>query len=211
MKSREPTNVWHRFGTEVDGPHQFGGGTVAREKDDHTTDDILDEVLVVQSQLGDAAAFARLVRRWQGRVLRRARHLTGDREAAEDVAQESWMAVIRGLRSLRDPARFPAWTLQIVANKSRDWVRREGARRRATGRAEGEPATPAAEPDARLVKRVREGLAELDPAPRSVLRWFYLEGRSVAEIADVLDIPAGTVKSRLFHARDALRARLEET
>lgn len=184
---------------------------MARDANDSTADDILDEVLVVQSQLGDAVAFARLVRRWQGRVLRRAQHLTGDREAAKDVAQESWMAVIRGLRSLRDPARFPAWTLQIVANKSRDWVRREGARRRATRSVEDQPKAPASTPDTRLIEQVREGLSELDPARRSVLRWFYLEGMSVAEIAEVLNIPVGTVKSRLFHARDALRARLEET
>jgi RNA polymerase sigma factor (sigma-70 family) len=184
---------------------------VARDANDSTADDILDEVLVVQSQLGDAVAFRRLVRRWQGRVLRRAQHLTGDGEAAEDVAQESWMAVIRGLRSLRDPARFSAWTLQIVANKSRDWVRREGSRRRVTRHVEDPTVVQDSGPDARLVKRVREGLAELDPARRSVLRWFYLEGMSVAEIAEVLNIPVGTVKSRLFHAREALRARLEET
>jgi RNA polymerase sigma factor (sigma-70 family) len=184
---------------------------VPRDANRPTADDVLDEVLVVQSQLGDEAAFSRLVRRWQGRVLRRALYFTHDQEAARDVAQESWMAVIRGLRSLRDPARFPAWALQIVANKSRDWVRKEEARRRARRRAEAQPAPADATPDANLIERVRRGLAELDPARRSVLRWFYLEGMSVAEIAEALDIPAGTVKSRLFHARDALRARLEET
>ena len=177
---------------------------------DPTADDVLDEYLVVQSQLGDAVAFRRLVRRWQGRVLRRAEYLVRDRDAAQDVAQESWMAVIRGLRSLRDPARFPAWTLQIVAHKSRDWVRREEARTRAMRRAVAEPEPSASAPAACLVERVRAGLAALDPARRSVLRWFYLEGMSVAEIADVLDIPPGTVKSRLFHAREALRGRLEE-
>lgn len=187
--------------------------TVSHENSDTAGDAVLDEWLVVQSQLGDAVAFGHLVRRWQGRVLRRAFYFTRDPEAAKDVAQESWTAVIRGLRSLRDPGRFPAWTLQIVANKSRDWVRREEARRRAARRAQAELASaePTPTPGADLVERVRAGLAELDPARRSVLRWFYLEGRSVAEIADLLGVPAGTVKSRLFRARDALRVRLEET
>lgn len=175
-----------------------------------TADEVLDEYLVVQSQLGDADAFRRLVQRWHGRVLRRAAYFVHDRDAAQDVAQESWMAVIRGLRSLRDPARFPAWTLQIVANKSRDWVRREEARSRVVRRALAESEPSGATPAASVVERVRAGLAALDPARRSVLRCFYLEGMSVAEIADVLDIPPGTVKSRLFHAREALRARLEE-
>ena len=58
--------------------------------------------------------------------------------------------------------------------------------------------------------RVRAGLAELDAEQRVILTWFYLEEMSVREIADVLSIPAGTVKSRLFNARKALRLRLEE-
>jgi RNA polymerase sigma-70 factor (ECF subfamily) len=151
-------------------------------------DAVLDEYLVVQSQLGDAAAFERLVRRWQGRVLRRALHLTGDLEAARDVAQECWLAVIRSLRSLRDPGCFPAWLLRIVANKSRDWVRRQEARRRAARRIQVEipTAEPLSTPVAALIERVRAGLTELDPARRTVLRWFYIEGRSVAEIADLL-------------------------
>jgi RNA polymerase sigma factor (sigma-70 family) len=183
---------------------------VSHDAGERGTDEVLDEYLVVQSQLGDADAFTRLVHRWQGRILRHAYYFTRDPEAAKDAAQESWMAIIRGLRSLRDPASFPAWALRIVANKSRDWVRREGARRRASHREEAEPA-PVGTSSADPVERVRSGLAQLDAGRRSVLRWFYLEGMSVAEIAEALDVPVGTVKSRLFHARDALRARLEET
>ena len=181
------------------------------EAEQPAADTVLDEYLVVRSQLGDADAFRRLVRRWHGRVLVRALHLTRDPEAAEDVAQESWVAVIRGLRGLRDPARFPAWTLRIVAHKSRDWIRREEARRRAALRAEPDPSAPDTPELAASIERVRAGLARLDPARRSILRRFYLEGMSVAEIAEALGIPSGTVKSRLFHARDALKALLEET
>jgi RNA polymerase sigma-70 factor (ECF subfamily) len=185
------------------------------EAEQPAADAVLDEYLVVQSQLGDADAFRRLVRRWHERILGRALHFTRDPEAAKDVAQESWVAVVRGLRSLRDPARFPAWTLQIVAHKARDWVRREEARRRAARRAEPDSSPSDTSEHAASIERVRAGLvraglARLDPARRSILRRFYLEGMSVAEIAEALGIPAGTVKSRLFHARDALRALLEE-
>lgn len=171
---------------------------------------VLDEYLVVQSQMGDAEAFGRLVRRWNDRLQRHARYFTRDDEAARDVAQESWMAIMRGLRSLHDPARFPPWAFRIVANKARDWVRREEARRRAASRVEVEragvePALPSGP-----IERVRAGLAELEPSQRSILTWFYLEEMSVREIAEALDVPAGTVKSRLFYARSALRARLEE-
>ena len=121
------------------------------------------------------------------------------------------MAVMRGLRSLKDPARFGAWALRIVANKGRDWVRREQSRRRADQRSQvvgsDSEATGVADP----LRRVRAGLDELEPKERLVLTWFYLEEMSVREIAEALSVPVGTVKSRLFHARSALRARLEET
>ena len=60
------------------------------------------------------------------------------------------------------------------------------------------------------VARIREGIVRLDGDQRLILTWFYLEEMSVREIADALSIPVGTVKSRLFHARSALRACLEE-
>ena len=183
-----------------------------------TPSSVLDEYLVIESQLGDSSAFARLVERWHPSLVRYAYHFTRDGEAARDVVQESWMVVVRSLRSLRDPARFRAWALRIVANKSRDWVRREQARGRAV-RSAGvaapgdEPTAPndeATSADDR-VQRVRAGLDELKANQRLVLSWFYFERMSVREIAEALSVPVGTVKSRLFHARNALRTRLEET
>ncbi len=177
---------------------------------ERTPASVLDEYLVVESQLGDRVAFARLVDRWHARLLRHAYHYTQDGEAARDVAQESWIAVVRGLRSLEDPARFRAWVLRIVANKARDWIRRERARRSATRRAEVVATGDEPNREADAMQRVRAGLTELNPRQRLILTWFYLEEMSVREIADALSIPVGTVKSRLFHARNALRARLEE-
>lgn len=171
---------------------------------------VLDEYLVLESRLGDARAFSRLVRRWQPRLLRHAYGFTRDREAARDVTQESWMAIIRGLASLRDPARFRAWAFRIVANKSRDWVRREQARRRAREGLEPAPARSQPGPARMAIRRVRAGLARLEPGQRVILTRFYLEEMSVREIADALGIPRGTVKSRLFYARNAFRAALEE-
>jgi RNA polymerase sigma-70 factor (ECF subfamily) len=175
-----------------------------------SADQVLDEYLVVRSQLGDAEAFGRLVRRWHGRLLRQAGLYTGDGEPAKDVVQESWIAIVRGLGSLQDPARFRAWAFRIVANKARDWVRREDARRRAAGRLAAEPTPDLPTSGSVRVERVRAGLAELEPAQRCVLDWFYLEGMSVAEMAEALDVPPGTVKSRLFYARRALAERLKE-
>lgn len=170
---------------------------------------VLDEYLVIESRLGDAQAFSRLVRRWHPRFLRHAHGFTRDMDAARDVTQDSWIAIMRGLRSLRDPALFRAWAFRIVANKARDWVRREQARRRAGEDVEvAETSDPSRSSGAN--RRLRAALESLEPGQRTVLTRFYLEEMSVREIADSLDIPAGTVKSRLFYARNALRDALEE-
>jgi RNA polymerase sigma-70 factor (ECF subfamily) len=178
---------------------------------ERTPSSVLDEYLVVQSQMGDSRAFARLARRWHPRLLRHAYHFTQDADAARDVTQETWLAVVRGLRSLSDPARFRAWILRIVANKARDWIRREQARRLATRRAEPPAVEDESTAASDVIRRVRNGLRRLEPDQRLVLTCHYLEEMSVREIADALSIPEGTVKSRLYHARKALRSHLEET
>jgi RNA polymerase sigma-70 factor (ECF subfamily) len=168
----------------------------------------LDEYLVVECQLGNTEAFRALVRRWHGAFVRRAQSFTKDAEAARDVAQESWIGIIGGLRRLRDPARFRPWAMTIVANKARDWVRREQSRRGTAALAgEDQPGDTAAD-SAR--DRVRDGLATLEPGQRHILRRHYLESCSVAEIASELGIPEGTVKSRLSTARNQLKLRLAE-
>lgn len=172
---------------------------------------VLDEYLVVQSQLGDADAFTQLVERWHPRILRNAYHFTQDSEAALDVAQETWMAIVRGLKSLHDPARFKAWALRIVANKARDWVRGEQARRRVARRVEPVTTEDTITRESDASQRVRAGLERLEATQRLMLTLYYLDELSIREIADVLSLPIGTVKSRLFHARSALRAQLEAT
>jgi RNA polymerase sigma factor (sigma-70 family) len=184
---------------------------MSQPANDRSAAAVLDEYLVVQSQLGDAEAFGCLVLRWHAKLLRHGRHFTRNSEAAEDVVQESWIAIVRGLGSLHDPARFRAWAFRIVANKGRDWVRREEARRRATRGLEAEPWASGDDSASILIGRVRRGIGELEPTHRRILTWFYLEEMSVAEIARALDVPAGTVKSRLFYARQALIKSLKET
>jgi RNA polymerase sigma-70 factor (ECF subfamily) len=184
---------------------------MSQPANDRSAAAVLDEYLVVRSQLGDPEAFRCLVRRWHAKLLRHGRHFTRDSEAAEDVVQESWIAIVRGLGSLHDPARFRAWAFRIVANKGRDWVRREEARRRATRGIEAEASASEDDPASILIGKVRRKIAELEPTHRRILTWFYLEEMSVTEIAGVLDVPAGTVKSRLFYARQTLITSLKET
>lgn len=181
-----------------------------------TDEDIEDELLVLRCQAGDGEALRALVKRWQPRLGRVARHLTGDREAAGDVLQDAWLAIVRGIRRLDDPARFRTWAFRIVTNRCTDWLRRKVVRRKffAEARNAGVPTSfeDSGESDSGTeVARLRDALTQLPEDQRTTIALHYLEGMGIAEIARVLDVPAGTVKSRLFNARERLRIAMERT
>ena len=172
---------------------------------------ITDDLLVLRCQEGDAQALAELIDRWQQRLWRHAWRLTGDETAAWDVLQEAWIGISRQLAALEDATAFPAWAYRIVGNKSRDWIRRQQRRRRAdvtyggSRRETGEPTVGGHSQAADL----QEALARLPGQDRAILALRYQDGFDVAEIAEILHIPAGTVKSRLHYARERLREHLK--
>lgn len=174
---------------------------------------ILDEFLVAAAVSGDAAAWQRLVARWQPRLLRHAWRLLGDAERAQDCVQEAWLDIVRSLARLQDVAAFPAWALQIVTRRCQRRIP-EAMRERWQTVTDPEDAlnSVAVAGDAESALDTRAVLAALQQLPaaqRSALALFYLEDLSVAEIAIALDVPPGTVKTRLMHARQKLRALLE--
>ncbi len=179
-----------------------------------THEDIQDELLVIQCQEGDGEALKTLIARWQPRLGRFAWRLTGEREAARDVVQDAWLAIVRGIRRLDDPARFRAWAYRIVSNKCADWIRRRAAQRSAT-RDMGNAAAPSSMEDGSAtessgeVARLREALKELPDQQRAILSLHYLDGMGIAEIAEVIGVPVGTVKSRLHQARNRLKETLD--
>jgi RNA polymerase sigma-70 factor, ECF subfamily len=171
-----------------------------------------DELLVLRCQEGDAEAFAALVGRWQPRLWRHARRLTGNESTSWDVLQEAWVAISRGLIGLADAAAFPAWAYQIVSYKCRDALRRDRRRRAATEvyferMQSHEQETAGA---GQQHNSLQEALEQLAGPDRALLSLRYEERFDTAEIARVLGIPEGTVKSRLFYARKRLRKYLEQ-
>jgi RNA polymerase sigma factor (sigma-70 family) len=175
-----------------------------------TRERIVDELLVLAAQARHVAAFERLASRWHPRLLRHARRLTDDADGARDAVQEAWLAIARGLGRLQDPACFGSWALRITSRRCADWVaHRQRARERFT---EIEAAADAPAPTNDRgddLSRLREALRSLGPEQRALMAMYYVEDLSVREIAEVLGIPVGTVKSRLYHARERLRAVLE--
>ncbi len=172
---------------------------------------IYDEYLAAAARAGDAVAWTRLVQRWQPRLLRHAARLSGDAEQARDRVQEAWLEIVRGLHRLEDVVAFPAWALRIVTRRCQHgWS--ESAKR-AEEALDELPDVPTAEQDsAEFAVEVGDVLAAMRCLPsgqRAALALFHLEQLSVAEIAIALDVPPGTVKTRLMHARRKLRAHLE--
>jgi RNA polymerase sigma-70 factor, ECF subfamily len=166
---------------------------------------IADEILVMDAQGGRGDAFERLVSRWQKRLWWHALNLTGHTDAAWDITQESWLDIVRGLARLNDPAKFGAWACRIVSNKAYDWRRRN--------RPESlEEADPAALPAVAIeacshdaASDVHDILRRLPARAQVALNLYYLEGFGLAEIARILGVPEGTVKSRLHAARIEFR------
>lgn len=171
-----------------------------------------DDYLVVAAQTGDRSAFARLVRRWHGRLLAHALRLTRRRDIAEDAVQAAWVEIIRGLPSLRDERAFPAWAYRIVTRRLAKSV---GRRALAVELDEAEvgvrPSEYAAAGEAKILDHTDLGraMAMLSPVHRATIALHYFEGLSVAEVAVALEVPTGTIKTRLMHARAHLRSCLE--
>lgn len=174
------------------------------------TEQILEEYLVASARLGDRVALSRLVSIRGPRLLAHAGRLLGDAEDARDVVQEAWIDIVKGLGSLRDDRAFVAWANQIVTRKCARVIRNHQARRTLADEVACAPAAPfadaaAAAADAGTVRAAIRALPRDQPATMAL---FYLEDMSVRDVARSLDIPVGTVKTRLMHARAKLRSSL---
>jgi RNA polymerase sigma factor (sigma-70 family) len=171
---------------------------------------VLDEYLVAAARTGDRKAFAALAGRWHGKLVAHAWRLTGDPEIARDAAQGAWIEIVRGLSRLQDESAFPAWAYRIVSRRCAKQVGEAVRRRDLAADLAAQPEPEANDlGDPMATRRLRAAMALLPPEQRSALALFHLEEMSVAEVAVALDVPLGTVKTRLLHARRKLREALE--
>ncbi|MDI4635489.1 sigma-70 family RNA polymerase sigma factor [Pelomonas sp. V22] len=175
-------------------------------------DPLADEWLVVRCQLGERPAFDELIARWQLPLWRYARQLAGSDVAADDVSQEVWLRALRGIARLRDGAKLRPWLFGIAHRVLMDRLREQF---RLPLVSEGDidlEAMPAVDDDTPDVESelaaLRDGLARLPTLECEVLTLFYLRELSLDEVAQVLAVPLGTVKSRLYRARRLLRRQL---
>ena len=169
-------------------------------------DRVFDELLVIHAQAGNREARERLASRWRPRHYAHARRLLNTGDQAADAVQDAWISIIRGLWRLQDPSRFPAWSYAIVTRRCQDILRRK---QRANEQEFGDELTAAAVEDPNELRDLRAAMSNLPADQRAAIALFYRAGLTVVEIAEALVIPVGTVKTRLFHGRRALRQFLE--
>lgn len=167
--------------------------------------------LVTRAAAGDRAAFGTLVQRYAGVARRVARAVLGNPEDADDAAQDAMLSALVKLEQYDRRRPFGPWLLRIVANAATDRRRRRTVRRAEPldpGFVAGGPRPDTTAERRALAERLREALAELPERRRMAVVLFDVEGYSHGEIAEILRIPEGTVRSEVFHARRRLRTLL---
>ncbi|MFL6244526.1 MAG: RNA polymerase sigma factor [Thermoanaerobaculia bacterium] len=157
--------------------------------------------LVLRAQSGDREAFDALLREIGPVLLRYATRVTGDATLAEDVVQETFIAIIRKIAWLNDASLFRAWAYRIASRQAFRLLRKH---RRFTDPIEDLPFVDAPS-DPWQRERLLSSLEQLSPASRAVVTLHYLEEMPLADVAAVLDLPLGTVKSRLSYGLVQLR------
>ena len=165
-----------------------------------------DPEVVESARRGDLGAFEQLVRRYQGDVWRLAFHLVHDDGMADDVTQDAFVRAFRFLRRYRAEAKFSTWLFTIARNCAMDELRRATRRRRTRHRAEVEADALAA--DQSISIEVKEAVAALPLDLREPVVLIDMLGLPYREVARMLSVPEGTVKSRVHRARELLVERL---
>lgn len=175
-----------------------------------TTQSVFDELLVLQYQSGDIKALDLLVKRYHTKLCRHAFWYIKDLDVAKDVVQEAWSVIIDKMGGLRDPKAFESWAMCIVTRKSLDHLKYKQRHRDRLYRpqlsAESDLDTNDRESD---LAKLNQAMQLLPFDQLTVLRLFYIEAYSLKEIGAILKISTGTVKSRLFHAREKLKTILK--
>ena len=161
---------------------------------------IENQLLVMDAQDGDAEAVEKLVCRWQKKLWQYVFRLTSNSQVTWDITQQCWLEIIKGLKKLNDPACFKAWAYRIATNKSIDWLKNKSKDRHVS--------LDSVEIDCcqkNEDSQVQELVQRLKNDSRVILSLYYFEQLSISEISIALNIPQGTVKSRLFKARQELK------
>ncbi|MGD0111430.1 MAG: sigma-70 family RNA polymerase sigma factor [Armatimonadota bacterium] len=174
-------------------------------------DHIITELMLVRYRRGDTSALEELVKHWERRLFYYIMRLVSNEDDAWDALQDTWFALTRSVNGLREPRDLPLWLYKTARHKAMDRLR---ARYRDRGIPVDGEEVAGKEGSVESftfedAQQVHWALGKVSASHREVLTLFFLDDLSTGEIAEVLGVPIGTVKSRLHFARNALRAVIE--
>ncbi|CAB1369368.1 RNA polymerase sigma factor RpoE [Denitratisoma oestradiolicum] len=181
-----------------------------------------DQALVERVQAGDKQAFGLLVTKYQRKLLRLVSRLVRDPGEAEDVTQEAFIKAYRALPSFRGDSAFYTWLYRIGVNTAKNWLASQGQRAKLTAQVDSEEAetfegggllrdvnTPERVlMSKQIAETVNRAMDRLPDDLRSAIALREIDGMSYEEIAEIMDCPIGTVRSRIFRAREAIAKEL---
>ncbi|GAA5086721.1 MULTISPECIES: RNA polymerase sigma factor RpoE [Paenalcaligenes] len=184
----------------------------------------VDKDLVHQVQQGNKRAFDLLVLKYQRRIMRLLARMISDPAEVEDVAQETFIKAYRALPQFRGDSNFYTWLYRIAINSARNWQVANGRRPLLLNEYQNEDGetfsaldtlTDINTPESELVSRqvasaVKTAINELAPELRTAILLREIEGLSYEDIAQTMDCPIGTVRSRIFRAREAIAEKLRK-
>lgn len=176
--------------------------------------DAPDGTLILRLRQGDTAALAEIYERYKDRIYRTALAITRDPAAAEDILQECFVRLFTHADRLHTDEPIGPWLYRVAVNLSADWLSHRqrwfGLVNRLVERWTAPLRVEREVEERELQEKVQNAIRSLPLAQQVVVVLYYLEGLSLKEIAEILEVPEGTVKSRLHYAREALRERLTE-
>lgn len=172
---------------------------------------IYNQLLVVRCRQGSQDAWSELVSRWEKPLLYYIRRMVDNEHQAWQILQETWLQVVMNIGTLKYPEYLPKWLYSICHHKIVSYYRQRHRQAELFQSIAIEYNGSGDNGDTYLedAEAVHWGLGQIKPASREVLTLYFLQDLSVDDIAEVLGVPAGTVKSRLYHARQQLRKVLE--
>jgi RNA polymerase sigma-70 factor (ECF subfamily) len=162
--------------------------------------------LITQARAGNREAFDRLVGAHYDRLFRLAYTMTRSHEDARDLTQETFLAAVKSLPNFRGDAKLSTWLISCMRNQFTMWLRTKRKwKHQPIEHADDRPQPPPEEPIEPAVKAILDRLTDLPEDLRTALVLFYVDGLKYAEIAEAMECPIGTVRSRLFEARERLK------
>ncbi|MBO6793160.1 MAG: sigma-70 family RNA polymerase sigma factor [Balneolaceae bacterium] len=172
------------------------------------------ESLVLSYQGGDKTALKKLIKAFNPKIRSSIRFQAGINAPVDDISQESWYAIIDKIGETKFTIGFEVWALSIARRKAIDWIRAQRTNREVFAISEIVDSVDQIDEEAEshedLLKKLRLEILRLPKTHQLMISMFYLQSYSIEEISQVLQIPVGTVKSRLFKAREYLKQTLNQ-